>query len=111
MLLAGWALAQYPYLVVPDLTFENAAASPAMMRAALVIFGIGALPDPLPLVPLLRLQGGSSRRGRCRHEASSEQDAGDPPIFRSEQQRDGLGVDSQPVFTPYYVVDYAGVMF
>ena len=26
LLLAGWALAQYPYLVVPDLTFENAAA-------------------------------------------------------------------------------------
>ena len=43
LLLAGWALAQYPYLVVPDLTFENAAASPAMMRAALVVFGIGAL--------------------------------------------------------------------
>ena len=42
MLLAGWALAQYPYLVVPDLTFENAAASSAMMRAALVTFGIGA---------------------------------------------------------------------
>jgi cytochrome d ubiquinol oxidase subunit II len=30
-------------LVVPDLTFENAAATPAMMRAALVVFGIGAL--------------------------------------------------------------------
>jgi cytochrome d ubiquinol oxidase subunit II len=43
LLLAGWALAQFPYLVVPDLTFENAAASPAMMRAALVVFGIGAL--------------------------------------------------------------------
>lgn len=42
LLLVGWALAQYPYLVVPDLTFENAAASPAMMRAALVVFGIGA---------------------------------------------------------------------
>ena len=43
LLLAGWALAQYPYLVVPELTFENAAASPAMMRAALIVFGIGAL--------------------------------------------------------------------
>ena len=43
LLLIGWALAQYPYLVVPDLTFENAAASPAMMRAALVVFAIGAL--------------------------------------------------------------------
>lgn len=43
LLLVGWALAQYPYLVVPDLTFANAAASPAMMRAALIVFGIGAL--------------------------------------------------------------------
>ena len=43
VLLVGWALAQYPYLVVPDLTFENAAASPAMMRAALIVFGLGAL--------------------------------------------------------------------
>jgi cytochrome d ubiquinol oxidase subunit II len=43
LLLAGWALAQFPYLVVPDLTFENAAASPAMLRAALIVFAIGAL--------------------------------------------------------------------
>ena len=43
LLLAGWALAQYPYLVVPDLTFENATATPAMMRAALIVFGIGAI--------------------------------------------------------------------
>lgn len=43
VLLVGWALAQFPYLVVPDLTFENAASSPAMMRAALVVFGLGAL--------------------------------------------------------------------
>jgi cytochrome d ubiquinol oxidase subunit II len=43
LLLVGWALAQYPYLVVPDLTFQNAAASPAMMRAALIVFAIGAM--------------------------------------------------------------------
>ena len=43
LLLVGWALAQYPYLVVPDLTFENAAASPAMLRATLIVFGIGAI--------------------------------------------------------------------
>jgi cytochrome d ubiquinol oxidase subunit II len=43
VLLVGWALAQFPYLVVPDLTYQNAAASPAMMRAALLVFGIGAL--------------------------------------------------------------------
>lgn len=43
LLLVGWALAQYPYLVAPDLTFENAASSPAMMRAALVTYGVGAV--------------------------------------------------------------------
>ena len=43
LLLVGWALAQYPFLVAPDLTFENAAATPAMLRAALVTYGLGAL--------------------------------------------------------------------
>ncbi len=43
LLLVGWALAQYPFLVAPDLTFENAAATPAMLRAALITYGIGAV--------------------------------------------------------------------
>ncbi|MEJ7839973.1 MAG: cytochrome d ubiquinol oxidase subunit II, partial [Thermomicrobiales bacterium] len=36
VLLVGWALAQYPYLIVPDLTYGNAAASDAMLNVALV---------------------------------------------------------------------------
>ena len=43
LLLVGWALAQYPYIVAPDLTFENSAATPAMMRAALITYGVGAI--------------------------------------------------------------------
>ncbi|MFN8591057.1 MAG: cytochrome d ubiquinol oxidase subunit II [Thermomicrobiales bacterium] len=43
VLLAGWVWAQYPYLIVPDLTFQEAAASPAMQRAALIVFGLGAV--------------------------------------------------------------------
>lgn len=43
LLLAGWAWAQYPYLIVPDLTFQEAAATPAMQRAALIVFAVGAL--------------------------------------------------------------------
>ena len=43
LLLVGWALAQYPYLVVPDLTVANSAASPATLRATLIVFGIGAI--------------------------------------------------------------------
>lgn len=41
-LLAGWALAQYPYLVVPDLTFEESAAPDATLRALLVVLGLGS---------------------------------------------------------------------
>jgi cytochrome bd ubiquinol oxidase subunit II len=43
LLLVGWALAQYPFLVAPDLTFENSAATPAMLRAALITYGLGAV--------------------------------------------------------------------
>lgn len=43
VLLAGWALAQYPYLIVPDVTFDDAAASDAMMRASLIVYLAGSL--------------------------------------------------------------------
>lgn len=43
VLLAGWALAQYPYLVVPDLTFDESAAPDATLRALLIVLGGGAL--------------------------------------------------------------------
>jgi cytochrome d ubiquinol oxidase subunit II len=43
ILLSGWALAQYPYLVVPDLTVSNAAASRAMLRVALWTYIVGAI--------------------------------------------------------------------
>lgn len=51
VVIGGWALAQYPYLVVPDLTYENTAASEAMLRVSLIVFGIGSL----LLVPSLAL--------------------------------------------------------
>ena len=43
VLLIGWALAQYPYLIVPDLTYDNAAASDAMLKVALITYAIGAV--------------------------------------------------------------------
>ncbi len=43
VMLAGWALAQYPYLIVPDLDYATAAATPAMMKAALVVYAVGGL--------------------------------------------------------------------
>lgn len=43
LILVGWSLAQYPYLIVPDLTVDNAAASDAMMTVALWTYAIGAV--------------------------------------------------------------------
>lgn len=43
LLLAGWGLAQYPYLIRPDLTIRAAAASPEMLRLLLIALGGGAL--------------------------------------------------------------------
>ncbi len=45
LLLGGWALAQWPYVVYPDLTLDAAAAPPATLRAILwtLPFGLGLL--------------------------------------------------------------------
>ena len=51
VLLAGWALAQYPYLVVPDVTYTEAASSHAMLKTALIVYGIGSI----ALIPALYL--------------------------------------------------------
>jgi cytochrome d ubiquinol oxidase subunit II len=46
----GWAVAQYPYLVPPDLTVADAAAPRATLRLVLVALGLGAV----VLLPSLR---------------------------------------------------------
>jgi cytochrome bd ubiquinol oxidase subunit II len=51
----GWALAQSPYLLPPDLTLEEAAASDATLAAVLVGMAIGALVLVPSLVYLYRL--------------------------------------------------------
>ena len=43
LLLIGWATAQYPYLIVNDLTYHEAAASDAMLKVFLIVFGIGSI--------------------------------------------------------------------
>jgi cytochrome bd ubiquinol oxidase subunit II len=48
-ILVGWALAQYPYLLVPDLTIEEAATGRATLVAMLVALLVGSL----VLVPAL----------------------------------------------------------
>lgn len=43
LILWGWALAQYPYLVRPELTIHNSAAPPAVMRALLLALAAGVV--------------------------------------------------------------------
>lgn len=43
LILWGWALAQFPYLVEPDITIYNAAAAPATLRLLLAALVVGAL--------------------------------------------------------------------
>jgi cytochrome d ubiquinol oxidase subunit II len=43
LIVLGWAVSQYPYLVVPDLTVASASAPPATQRLLLVALGAGAV--------------------------------------------------------------------
>jgi cytochrome d ubiquinol oxidase subunit II len=52
LILVGWALAQYPYLVVPDVTLHAAAASARAQRLLLIALAAG-LPVLLPSLWLL----------------------------------------------------------
>ncbi|MGV9360123.1 cytochrome d ubiquinol oxidase subunit II [Amycolatopsis sp. NPDC003731] len=42
-LLWGWAVGQYPYLLEPDVTIAEGAATPAVLSATLAVLGAGAL--------------------------------------------------------------------
>jgi cytochrome d ubiquinol oxidase subunit II len=42
-IIAGWGLAQEPYILLPDLTIDEAAANDATITAVLIGFGVGAL--------------------------------------------------------------------
>jgi cytochrome d ubiquinol oxidase subunit II len=55
LILWGWALAQYPYLVPPDLTVRGAAAPPATLRPALAALALGAVVLVPSLVYLFRV--------------------------------------------------------
>jgi len=39
----GWALAQAPYIIVPDITITGAAAPPVTLESLLIVLGIGSL--------------------------------------------------------------------
>jgi cytochrome d ubiquinol oxidase subunit II len=56
----GWGLAQYPYLVPPDLTIESAAAPRVTLELALIAVGVGAIVLFPSLYYLLRVFKGRS---------------------------------------------------
>ncbi len=63
-IVSGWAVSQYPYLVVPDVTLEGVAASPATQRLLLVALGVGGviiLPSLLLLLRVFRPAPGRPR--------------------------------------------------
>jgi cytochrome d ubiquinol oxidase subunit II len=39
----GWGVAQFPYIVEPDLTFANTAAPDSVLRPLLIVLIIGAV--------------------------------------------------------------------
>jgi cytochrome bd ubiquinol oxidase subunit II len=41
LILVGWGLAQFPHLVTPDVTIENAAAPESTLRLLLLALGAG----------------------------------------------------------------------
>jgi cytochrome d ubiquinol oxidase subunit II len=43
LILAGWGIAQYPYLIVPDVTIAGAATEAATLRLLVASLGLGAL--------------------------------------------------------------------
>jgi cytochrome d ubiquinol oxidase subunit II len=51
----GWAVSQYPYLIPPDLTVENAAAPLATLRLVLVVLGLGIVVLVPSLIYLFRV--------------------------------------------------------
>jgi cytochrome d ubiquinol oxidase subunit II len=63
MILVGWAVAQYPYILVTDLTIEEAAVSRTTLTAMLVALLAGAVILVPALIYLYRLfQGTQSRQ-------------------------------------------------
>ncbi|MDE0185450.1 MAG: cytochrome d ubiquinol oxidase subunit II, partial [Candidatus Poribacteria bacterium] len=43
LIIFGWGLAQYPYLVTPDLTFSNTAAPDTVLRPLLIVLIAGGV--------------------------------------------------------------------
>lgn len=69
LILWGWAAAQYPYLVEPDLTLQRAAAPPATLRFLLWALVVGALLLAPSFYYLYRVFKGGSVFAGTKHQA------------------------------------------
>jgi cytochrome d ubiquinol oxidase subunit II len=72
---AGWGVAQWPYLIVPDLTASDAAAPASSLRPIAIGFAIGAalvLPSLLLLFRVFKSSGAQADAGSASHEAASD---------------------------------------
>jgi cytochrome d ubiquinol oxidase subunit II len=66
LILLGWAVSQYPFFVVPDVTLLGAAANPRTQRMVLVALGIGSVLLFPSLWALYRVFKGGPRPGFTR---------------------------------------------
>lgn len=58
-IVGGWALAQYPYVIPPDLTILEAAAPPKTLRLTIIVLGAGGVILLPSLVYLFRIFKGA----------------------------------------------------
>jgi len=63
----GWGLGQFPYLVPPDFTFRDAAAPPAVLRAVLGVLVAGGVVLAPSLWALYRVFSGQRGSGPSSH--------------------------------------------
>ena len=59
IILVGWGLAQFPHLVTPDVTIQNAAASESTLKPLLIALGAGVVvlvPSLLYLLQIFKRQ-------------------------------------------------------
>jgi cytochrome d ubiquinol oxidase subunit II len=72
LVLVGWGLAQFPHLVAPDVTIQNAAAPQSTLKLLLIALGVGAVVLLHPFFTCFRFSnvrnnGDSSGKPICVH--------------------------------------------
>ena len=68
LILFGWGLAQYPYLVTPDLTFSNTAAPNTVLRPLLIVLIAGGLLVPAFWYLYTVFKGAARKAGETEEE-------------------------------------------